>query len=228
MQSTSLPPQSEGLALVSRSAGDDRPGFQGTIASACDAGIGVDHFIAMVRLARASDPDAARFLDAWDAASGEPSGRTADAICGQLGIVPLDLLKAAASATIRFSTYTAQILAAAALPSIVERSIEVALTQKGTADRKMQLQHSGFLPVPAGSQTNIAIMQSNVAQPVVLVAPPRPEETIRRLTQRFHAELAKTVGHEQDDNDQDDGDERRWQIDVSHSLSFPLLPATRP
>jgi hypothetical protein len=175
--------------------------FAGTIASACDAGIGLDHFIAMVRLARASEPSAASFLDAWDAlgASGVPSGRTADAICEQLGIIPLDLLKAAASATIRFSTYTAQILAAAALPSIVERSIEVALTQKGTADRKMQLQHSGFLPVPARSQTNIAIMQANAAPPVV-VAAPRPEETIRRLTQRFHAELAKTVGHEQDDD----------------------------
>jgi hypothetical protein len=208
MQSTSLPPQSEGLAVVSRSAGDDRPRFEGTIASACDVGIGLAHFIAMVRLARASDPSAARFLDAWDAlgASGEQSGRAADAICEQLGIVPLELLKAAASATIRYSTYTSQILAAAALPSIVERSIEVALTQKGTADRKMQLQHSGFLPVPAGSQTNIAIMQSNAAQPVVVVAAPKPEATIRRLSERFHAELATTVGGGHDDGDeQDDG-----------------------
>jgi hypothetical protein len=52
MQST-VPPQFEGLAVVSRTSCDDRPKFQGTIASACDAGIGIDNFIAMVRLARA-------------------------------------------------------------------------------------------------------------------------------------------------------------------------------
>ena len=201
-----LPLPTEGLAVVSRNPRDDQPRFQGTITSACAAGIGIDHFIAMVRLAHASDPIAARFLDAWDAASEEPSGRTADAICEQLGIVPLDLLKAAAGAAVHFSASTATILAAAALPSIVERSIEVALTQKGTADRKMQLQHSGFLPVPAGSQTNIAIMQSNAAQPVVVVAAPKPEATIRRLSERFHAELATTVGGGHDDGDeQDDG-----------------------
>jgi hypothetical protein len=201
-----LPLPTEGLAVVSRNPRDDQPRFQGTITSACAAGIGIDHFIAMVRLAHASDPIAARFLDAWDAASEEPSGRTADAICEQLGIVPLDLLKAAAGAAVHFSASTATILAAAALPSIVERSIEVALTQKGTADRKMQLQHSGFLPVPAG--TNIAIVQSNVAAQPVVVAAPSPEQTIRRFTQRFHADLAKTVGDEQDHgNEQDDDDE---------------------
>jgi hypothetical protein len=191
------------VGLAARGASDDQPSFAGTISSACDAGIGIDNFIAMVRLARGSEPSAARFLDAWDAASGEPSGRSADAICEQVGIVPLDLLKAAASATIRFSTYTAQILAAAALPSVVEQSIAVALTPKGTADRKMQLQHSGFLPVPAG--TNIAIQANVAAQPVVVVAP-RPEETIRRLTQRFNAERAKTVGGGHGDSDEQDDD----------------------
>ena len=204
MQSRSapeLPLLSKGPAAVSRVARDDRPRFAGTIASACDAGIGIDSLIEMVRLARASEPSAVRFLDAWDAlgASGEPSGRTADAICEQLGIVPLDLLKAAAGATIRFSAYTAQILAAAALPSVVEQSIAVALTPKGTADRKMQLQHSGFLPVPAGSQTNIAIMQSNASERPVVVVAPRPEETIRRLSERLNAARAKRVGDGQDD-----------------------------
>jgi hypothetical protein len=200
MQPTSLPPQSVGLAVVSRGASDEQATFEGTIASACDSGIGIDNFIAMVRLARASEPSAARFLDAWDAleAGGQPSAKTADAICEQLGIVPLDLLKAVAGATIRFSTYTAQLLAAAALPSIVEQSIAVALTPKGTADRKMQLQHSGFLPVPAGSQTNIAIMQANAtAQPVVVA--PRPEETIRRLSDRLKEARAKTNATEKGD-----------------------------
>src|SRR5215467_6689001 len=127
-----------------------------TIASACGLGIGLDSFIAMTRLACTSDSGAARFLDVWDALgpSEQLSAATADAICEQIGLAPLDLLKAVADATLRYSMYTARLRAAVAMPSIVERSIEVALTEKGAADRKMQLQHSGFLPIPVGSQTN--------------------------------------------------------------------------
>jgi hypothetical protein len=203
MQSRSasqLPPQFECLAAVPPGARDEQATFGGTIASACDSGIGIDNFIAMVRLARASEPSAARFLDAWDALGvcGQKSGTTADAICEQLGIVPLELLKAVAGATIRYSAYTAQILAAVALPSIVERSIEVALTPKGTADRKMLFRHCGFLPTPAGSPTNIAIMQANAAAQPVVVAP-RPEETIRRLSDRLKEARAKTNATEKGD-----------------------------
>jgi hypothetical protein len=117
-------------------------------------GIGLDDFIAMTRLARTSGSSAARFLDAWDAleVSEQLSAAAADAVCEQIGLAPLDLLKAVADATLRFSMYTARLRAAVAMPSIVERSTEVALTEKGAADRKMQLQHSGFLPIPAGSK----------------------------------------------------------------------------
>jgi hypothetical protein len=171
------------------------------IASACGLGIGLDNFIAMTRLARTSDSGAARFLVAWDAleVSEQLSAAAADAVCEQIGLAPLDLLKAVADATIRFSMYTARLRAAVAMPSIVERSIEVALTDQGVADRKMQLQHSGFLPTPAGSQTNIAIMQSNTAaQPAVVVAP-KPEETIRRLSDRLNEARAKMNCGERND-----------------------------
>jgi len=140
-------------------------------------------------LARTSDSGAARFLDGWDAleVSEQLSAAAADAVCEQIGLASLDLLKAVADATIRFSMYTARLRAAVAMPSIVERSIEVALTDQGVADRKMQLQHSGFLPTPAGSQTNIAIMQSNTAAQPAVAAAPKPEETIRPLSEKFNA-----------------------------------------
>ena len=180
------PLQVKSPATVSRNQdGGSHGKFESTIASACELGIGIDNFIAMTRLARASDPKAAQFLDAWDGFSDceQRSGRTADALCEQIGLAPLELLKAAADA----------------LPSVVERSIEVALTDKGTADRKMQLQHSGFLPTLAGSETNISIMQNAqlnaTAQPVITVAP-RPEETIRRLSDRLHDARAKMNGGE--------------------------------
>ena len=109
----------------------------------------------------------------------------------------MELLKVVADATYRSSMYVAQFKASLALPSIVERSIEVALTDKGVADRKMLLQHAGFLPIPVGSQTNIAVMQNATAQPVIVA--PRPEDTIRRLSESFNAARAKTNGGEKDD-----------------------------
>ncbi len=166
------------------------PAFDGTIASVCGF-IGLDKFIEMARLASRSDSSTARFLDAWDALgpSEQQAKREADAVCEQLGLAPLELLRVVADATYRISMYSAQIAAAVALPSVVERSIEVALTDKGIADRKMLFQHSGFLPMPSGAQTNIAVMQNAqlhaTAQPVITVAP-RPEETIRRLSDRLN------------------------------------------
>lgn len=182
---------------LSRSTRGNQTKFD-TIASACGLGIGLDNFIAMTRLARTSDSSAARFLDAWDALGDNEqlSAAAADAVCEQIGLAPLDLLKAVADATIRFAMYTARLRAAVAMPSIVERSIEVALTHQGVADRKMQLQHSGFLPTPAGSQTNIAIMQANPTPQPAVVTSPKPEETIRRLSERFNSIRAQTNGHE--------------------------------
>ena len=121
--------QSQLSRLHSRSR---QPKFE-TIASACVLGIGLDNFIAMTRLARTSDSGAARFLDAWDALeeTEQPSAASADAVCEQIGLAPLDLLKAVADATLRYSMYTARLRTAVAMPSIVERSIEVALTEEG-------------------------------------------------------------------------------------------------
>ncbi|MGB7436256.1 MAG: hypothetical protein WBR26_06875 [Candidatus Acidiferrum sp.] len=181
-----------------------QPAFDGMIASACDLGISLEAFIEMTRSARMSDAAVVRFLDAWDALSPseQQAKRTADAICERIGLAPVELLKATADATYRFSMYTARILAAVALPSVVERSIEVALTDKGIADRKMLFQHSGFLPTPAGSQTNIAVMQNAqpnaTARPVITVAP-RPEETIRRLSDRLNEARVKMNGGEEED-----------------------------
>lgn len=62
MQSrTHLPLQSEGTKSASCRSRGNQPVFDGSIASACNLGISVQQFIEMVRLARTSDPEAARF-----------------------------------------------------------------------------------------------------------------------------------------------------------------------
>lgn len=107
----------------------------------------------------------------------------ADAACSHVGLTSLELLRIVADAAYRFSMYVVQITSLA-LPSLVERSVETALTDGGVADRKMLFQHSGFLPTP---KTNIAITQYAHANAATQsVAAPRPEETIRRASDRFN------------------------------------------
>jgi hypothetical protein len=131
------------------------PAFDETIASVCDLGISREALVDMARLARMSDPRVAQFLDAWDALDfSEQQARGAVfKVCEQVGLAPVDLLGIVADVGFRFAMCGAQLRAALALPSIVERSIETALTPEGIADRKMLFQHSGFLPTPKTSQT---------------------------------------------------------------------------
>ena|ERR1700757_4818337 len=77
----------------------------------------------MTRSARTSDSSAARFLDGWDAleVSQQQSMAAADAVCEQIGLAPLDLLKAVADATIRFAMCTARLKAAVAMPFVTPR-----------------------------------------------------------------------------------------------------------
>jgi hypothetical protein len=174
----------EGISLVS---GASRPVFTGTIASACES-IGLDNFIEMTRLARTNDPRAARFMDAWDAldASEQQARGAADVVCARLGLVPIELLRVVAEAVYSFSMSVAQMKATLALPSIVARSVEVALTDKGVADRRMLFQHAGFLPTPKGSQVATAVTQNAQPNEQGVVPAQRPETTIRRLTNRFN------------------------------------------
>lgn len=187
--------QSKGLAVVPGGGNgtpakqDLPPAFDGTIASACELGIRLEDFIKMTRLARETEPGVARFLDAWDTlgASERQARGAADAICEQVGLASVDLLRVAADAACRFSMCVVQMQVALVLPSIVLRSVETALTDKGIADRKMLFQHSGFLPTPKTSQTAFSAMQNAqataAAQPVSL---PPVEQTIRVLSAKFN------------------------------------------
>ena len=147
----------------------------------------------MTRLARTPDSDVARFLDTWDTldASEQQGVGAADAVCERVGLAPTELLKTAAGAACRVSMYEAQIIAAALYPAVVQKTIDCALTDKGFADRAVLHKAMGFLPMPKGSQTAIAIMQTShaSASTEARVVAPSPEETIRRLQQRFNGGL---------------------------------------
>jgi predicted TIM-barrel enzyme len=189
---TSSPASSPRVPASRRSRTLAGPAFDGTIASACESiGISLEQMIEMMRWAKESDPRIRELLDGWDAldASERQVSGTAEAVRQRVGLKLPELLRTVAEVTYRIAIYKAQIVAALALPSVVERSIETALTEDGIADRKMLFQHSGFVPTPKGSQTNIAITQNTQANATSrsVVAVPPPEQTIRSLTERFNA-----------------------------------------
>ena len=166
--------------------------FEDTIAWACETGISLEDFINMTRIAKESDPNVVRFLDAWDAlsASEQQARGAADAVCEQIGFAPLKLLRVAADAAYRFSMYTAQIIVALSYPLVVAKTVECALTDKGIADRMALHKAMGFLPTLQGrSQTSIGIIMQNAQTDATtrpIVEAPRPEDTIRQLDQRFN------------------------------------------
>jgi hypothetical protein len=189
---TSSPASSARSGASRWSPATTEPGFNGTIASACEStGITLEQLFEMMRWARDSDLRIAELLDSWDALdpSEQQNSGSAEVIRQRLGLAPVELLRIVADVACRVAMYQAQIIAALALPSVVERSNETALTDEGIADRKMLFQHSGFLPTPKGSQTTIAITQNAQANATSrsIVAAPSPEHTIRSLTERFNA-----------------------------------------
>ena len=188
---TSSPASSPRVPASRRSPTMAGSAFDGTIASACESiGITLEQMIEMMRWAKESDPRIRDLMDTWDSldASERQDSGTAEAVRHRVGLKLPELLRTVAEVTYRIAIYKAQIVAALALPSVVERSIETALTDDGIADRKMLFQHSGFLPMPKGSQTTIAVTQNaqaNASSRSVVAVPP-PEQTIRSLTERFN------------------------------------------
>ncbi len=171
-----------------------QPAFDGTIASARELmGISLEKFIEMMRWAKESDPRVARFFDVWDAlgASEQQARGTADAVREQVGLRPLELLGIVRDAACRASMYEAQIIAVATHPRVVEKTVDMALNDPNSrvrlAAQTVLHKATGFLPTPKGSQTAIAITQNAQTNATArAVAAPSPEETIRRLANRFN------------------------------------------
>jgi hypothetical protein len=88
--------------------------------------------------------------------------------------------------------YQAQIIAALWHPLVVQKTIDLALDDAAKAKDSLAAQMvlhkaTGFLPMPKGAQTIISIMQNAQAPAATQpVAAPRPEETIRRVSDRFN------------------------------------------
>lgn len=112
-----------------------------------------------------------------------------EAFCVAANVSPLRILEIITATCVRLGAQASNIVAAVNHPRVVQKTVEMALTDEGVEDRAMLHKAAGFLPQPKGSQTNITIAanaQSNSAAQAAAVPAPPPEQTIRRMVNRFN------------------------------------------
>lgn len=115
-----------------------------------------------------------------------------EAFCLAAGVPPHRILEIIVTSVIRQGAQASAIIAAVNHPRVVDKTVEMALTDDGIEDRKVLHTHTGFLPQRAGARTSIVVQQNATAtaQAASVAAPP-PEQTIRRLADRFN--LSRTL-----------------------------------
>jgi hypothetical protein len=79
-------------------------------------------------------------------------------------------------------------MAAVAQPDIVAATIEAGKQASGSREREMLLKHSGFVPVPKTSITNVYGNRNVVGkqQNQTLAVLPPIEQTVKRISDRFN------------------------------------------
>ena len=134
------------------------------------------------------DPEARRVLEKY--LSVPESYRRllpAEAYCCAAGVSPWRILEVVTGVAVRLGTQASAVLAAVWHPQVVEKTIEMALTDGGIADRNALHRATGFTPLPKGSTTIVNVQQNAQGQgPGTCVPLPRPEDSIRRLAMAFN------------------------------------------
>lgn len=92
----------------------------------------------------------------------EQSQVSYDDVCAASGISPKNILMAIAGAGYDANCDIANLLASHLHPAVVAASAKAAQKPDGIEDRKLLMQHQGFIPVPKG--TSITINSSSHAQ----------------------------------------------------------------
>lgn len=110
-----------------------------------------------------------------------------EAFCIAARVSPLRILEVITATCVRLGVQAATIIAAVNHPRVVQKTVDMALTDEGTEDRATLHKATGFLPTPKGSHTNIVLTQNAQANASSQAsAAPPPEATIRRMVNRFN------------------------------------------
>lgn len=105
----------------------------------------------------------------------EQANATPEFVCDLAGVSPNAFAGAVFQSYVAYSEQAANLVAAAGLPGVVRKSVEVAQTSKGVADRKFQFEHSGFLPTKQGGGIHVnATANAETKTATIVQAPELP------------------------------------------------------
>jgi hypothetical protein len=156
------------------------------------------HFIEMLK--GSEEPDLKQFVSFYESCSKQlrKSAIPIEAICIAAKVDPSKLLGLAIAEANKQSYQLSSLIAAIKHPEIVARSASQALEPDYIDDRMAQLKHSGFIPIPKGSQINVYNTASALAQAQsVSTDAPAAEDTIKRLGDRFNTRSIPGVSIDQ-------------------------------
>jgi len=131
------------------------PGFL-PITEAASALGGAENFMAFYRIAAEREPKLAPVLGAWDATTKLERKRAAlDEMMSAVPISPHDIVGMVVAEMSRYHYSVSEGIVAMNHRAVTETMMKNARTVKGIADREMVMKHSGFLPLPKGSEVNV-------------------------------------------------------------------------
>ena len=116
-----------------------------------------------------------------------------EAFCVKAEVSPLRLVQAMTDVCRIMSKQFASMIASVNHPAVVEKTVEVALTEGGVKDREFLHKHAGFVPVGSGQPPmSVTVTQhssavANAELKAAIVTAPVPETTVRRLADRLNA-----------------------------------------
>lgn len=112
-----------------------------------------------------------------------------EAFCVAAKVSPLSILGILVGTIVRKGASGRTIIAMVNQPRVVQKSVEMALTDEGIADRELLAKATGFLPSPKGAQTIINVdnkSSANANATAASVSAPPPEQTVRTLVDMFN------------------------------------------
>jgi len=140
-------------------------------------------------LASSDHPDAKRVLLVfYSVPASHRRALPVEAYCVAANVSPASILGIITSEIVRLGVQASTIIAAVNHPRVVQKSVEMALTDDGILDRNLLAKATGFLPAPKGSHTSISVQttaNASAAAPVAVLAP-APEQTTRTLANKLN------------------------------------------
>jgi hypothetical protein len=109
-----------------------------------------------------------------------------EAVCQAARVDPSRVVGWIAEVALTQNLQVAALIAAVSHARVVRKTLEVALTDEGHADRQDLHKAVGFLPSPKGAQTIVNVNQQATAVAPAIVPLSSPESTIAMLARAFN------------------------------------------